>query len=93
MSPVIISRRPIAAITMSARFTCAARSVVREWQIVTVASPPAPGRSRSAAMGRPTIVLRPITTACAPRVSTPLRSSSSRTPIGVHGTNPLRSPL
>ena len=59
----------------------AARSAVREWQIVTVAC----RCSSSSAIGLPTMSLRPMTTACAPAIAISDRSSSSMTPDGVHG--------
>ena len=57
------------------------RSPVREWQIVTVAC----RCSSSSAIGLPTMSLRPMTTARAPAIAMPDRSSSSITPDGVHG--------
>ena len=54
---------------MSARRQTAGRSRVREWATVTVAFPPLAMRRR--AMGLPTIMLRPMTTASLPEVSTP----------------------
>ena len=62
MSAVTMPGRPTAATTMSARRTCAARSAVREWHTVTVAF----ACISSIAIGRPTISLRPITTASLP---------------------------
>ena len=58
----------------------AGRSVVREWQIVTVAC----RCSSSSAIGLPTMSLRPMTTARAPAIVMFERSSSSMTPAGVH---------
>ena len=71
---------------MSAVAATAARSGVFEWQIVTVAS----RCSSSIAIGFPTISLRPITTACAPAIAMPLRTSSSTMPDGVHGISRAR---
>ena len=59
---VTIPGTPTAATITSARDVSAARSRVREWQIVTVAC----RCSRSSAAGLPTMSLRPITTAFAP---------------------------
>ena len=67
---------------VGARASRAARSRVREWQIVTVAC----RCRRSSATGLPTMSLRPITTAFAPSSSTPYSSSSASTPSGVPGT-------
>ena len=61
-SGVIMPGRPMAATTMSARWTTARRSRVLEWQMVTVALACV---SRSA-IGLPTMSLRPSTTAFAP---------------------------
>ena len=55
---------------------------MREWQCVTVAFAP----SSSCAIGLPTRIERPSTTARAPDSSTPASSSSRITPAGVHGT-------
>ncbi len=73
---------PIAATRMSASRVTAARSRVREWQTVTVAS----ACIRRSAMGFPTMSLRPSTTALRPATSIPLRLSISMIPAGVHGT-------
>ena len=83
-SPLTISGRPTAAIKTSARRQTAARSRVREWQTVTVAS----ALTRRLAIGRPTRIERPITTASAPSSSTPDRSRISTTPAGVQGISP-----
>ena len=83
MSAVTISGLPMAAIRMSARRVCAARSLVREWQTVTVQSAPFPGCINRAAIGLPTIVLRPRITASKPAVFTPLSISMTCTPAGV----------
>ena len=64
MLPVMRRGRPAAAIRMSARRVSAARSAVREWQMVMVACSI---MSRSA-MGLPTMLLRPTTTQCLPEV-------------------------
>ena len=64
-----------------------------EVTMVTVASPPRRDWTRSAAIGLPTMLLRPTTTTSAPLVSTPLRSNSSMTPAGVHDTNPSVWPM
>ena len=74
---------PTAATMISAFCRCSFRSAVREWQIVTVAL----RFSSNMATGMPTMLLRPITTAFFPAISTPYRSSSSMHPLGVHGTN------
>ena len=55
---------------------------MREWQWVTVAF----AASSSWAIGLPTRIERPSTTARAPDSSTPASSSSRITPAGVHGT-------
>ncbi|MNK49217.1 hypothetical protein D3C87_680600 [compost metagenome] len=62
MSGVIMWGRPTAATTRSASRTLAARSRVREWQRVTVAS----ALVSSMAMGLPTMTERPTTTASMP---------------------------
>ena len=80
----IIPARPTAATRTSASRHTAARSRVREWQTVTVAC----SRRSSAAIGLPTIWLRPTTTARRPASGMPLRRSSSRIPAGVAGTGP-----
>ncbi len=59
----------------------APRSRVFEWQMVTVA----PALSSSNAMGLPTMVERPMTTACAPSTGTASCSSIFITPHGVQG--------
>ena len=66
---------------MSASRVTAARSRVREWQIVTVAW----RCSRSAATGFPTMSLRPTTTARAPSIEMPAASRRRITPAGVQG--------
>ena len=80
-SPRTYSGLPIAATRMSARRTTSAMFGVRLWQIVTVAS-----RLLSrAATGMPTMLLRPRTTAVAPAIGTPLRSSKTMQPAGCKG--------
>ena len=59
MSAVSRWRRPTAATTMSAICTCRFRSGVALWQTVTVAL----ACSSSNAIGLPTVLLRPMTTA------------------------------
>ena len=81
-SPRIISARPTAATSRSARPTVAARSRVFEWQTVTVASAP----SSSAAIGLPTMFDRPTTTAFAPASGRRASSISFITPKGVQAT-------
>ena len=85
-SPLTIRSRPTAAMRTSARRQTSARSRVREWQIVTVALAP----SRSWAIGLPNRFERPTTTASAPSSCAPASSSSSITPVGVHGRRPSR---
>mmetsp|Transcript_21074 Transcript_21074/g.59237 ORF Transcript_21074/g.59237 Transcript_21074/m.59237 type:complete len:278 (+) Transcript_21074:66-899(+) len=87
-SPLTNFAFPMAATTMSAWRTSATMSFVREWQIVTVASIDC----RIAATGIPTMLERPMTTALFPRISTPLRCSSSMHPAGVQGTASGGSP-
>ena len=82
-SRVTNAARPIAATRMSAPAATPGRSRVREWQMVTVAL----RCSSSMAIGLPTMSLRPITTARAPEISTPSRSSRSMMPEGVHGAS------
>ncbi len=72
---------PTAATRMSAWRVIAARSRVFEWQMVTVA----PALRRSSAMGLPTMVERPTTTACLPSTGIDSCSSIFITPKGVHG--------
>uniref|UniRef100_A0A6B0U3R5 Putative secreted protein n=1 Tax=Ixodes ricinus TaxID=34613 RepID=A0A6B0U3R5_IXORI len=74
---------------MSASRHLAARSLVLEWQVVTVAWL----HSSRADIGEPTILLRPSTTARDPAMVTPERLMSSRQPLGVQGTKkPSSSP-
>ena len=56
---------------------------MRLWQTVTVAC----SRRRRSAIGLPTTLLRPTTTARRPASATPLRRSSSMPPAGVLGTS------
>ncbi len=56
------------------------------WQTVTVAL----ACSSISAIGLPTMLLRPITTACLPRRSAPIASSSFMQPYGVQGLKPGR---
>jgi hypothetical protein len=65
MSAVSTLRLPTAATTMSACRVWWPRSGVALWQMVTVAL----ACSSSIAIGLPTMLLRPITTACLPRGS------------------------
>jgi len=76
MSPVIIFGLPVATTSMSASRVCFARSVVLEVQMVTVAL----CCNSNSAIGLPTILLRPITTACLPSMLTPLFCSSTSEP-------------
>ena len=54
------------------------------WQMVTVAL----AASSSIAIGLPTMLLRPMTTACLPRRSKPIDSSIFMQPYGVQGRKP-----
>src|ERR671922_2228789 len=85
-SPRTSPARPTAATSTSARRHTAARSRVREWQVVTVAL----AASSSAASGLPTRSERPTTTASAPSSATSCLRSSSITPCGVQGRSPGR---
>ena len=76
MSPVMNFGRPTAATRMSARRVWKARSLVREWQMVTVQL----FSSKRSAMGLPTMLLRPTITASAPTRFTPSDSSIFMTP-------------
>ena len=84
IDPVIRPGWPAATTTMSAFARCPARSGVREWQTVTVAS----SRVRRTAAGLPTTFDRPTTTALRPRSSIPDRFSSSTAAWAVVGTKP-----
>mmetsp|Transcript_23899 Transcript_23899/g.56946 ORF Transcript_23899/g.56946 Transcript_23899/m.56946 type:complete len:294 (-) Transcript_23899:58-939(-) len=81
-SRLIMPGCPAAATTMSACRTMSSMPCVRECTMVTVASL----SLRSMAAGRPTMLLRPTTTARLPLISTPQRSSRTMQPMGVHGT-------
>ena len=83
-SPRTISGRPTAATTMSARRTTSARSRVRLWARVTVQF----SASSSCAIGLPTMLERPITTASRPDRSPSRSLRSIRQPSGVQGTSP-----
>ncbi len=71
MSALTKRGRPTAATRMSACRQISARLGVAEWQMVTVAE----ACSSSRAIGLPTMLLRPITTACLPRGLQPIDSS------------------
>jgi hypothetical protein len=89
-SPRTRRGRPTAATSTSASAQSRARSRVREWAMVTVAL----RWRRSSAIGLPTMLLRPMTTARAPSSATPVWSSRRMHPSGVHGTSvgaPARS--
>ena len=75
-SPLTISGCPQAAMTISACWQNLLGSGVREWTTVTVASRCCSNSDN----GIPTMLLRPMTTACLPEIVTPCRSSSSRQP-------------
>ena len=62
MSAVTVLRRPTAATMTSACKVMALRLTVRLWQMVTVAF----CAKSIKAMGLPTMLLRPMTTACLP---------------------------
>ena len=85
------SGRPMAAMMMSAWRVMEPRSRVRLWVTVTVASPPGPLAMSRRAMGLPTIMLRPMTTAWAPAVSMPASMRRRWQPRGVQGTKPVGS--
>jgi len=55
------------------------------WHTVTVASPMDDFCSSNEAIGRPTMLLRPITATCLPQVLMPLRRNSSIIPAGAAG--------
>ena len=84
MSAVINQGTPAAAMTMSAWDTMAGRFRVPVWHRVTVAF--SLRRVSSRPIGRPTVIPRPTTTACAPLIGTSYRRSSSMMPNGVHGS-------
>ena len=83
ISAPITCRRPTAATRMSASSVWRSRSWVREWQIVTVAF----AWSSRCAIGLPTMIDRPTTTARAPSTSISYSSSIRMIPSGVHGTS------
>ena len=83
MSPVSVFGRPAATTTTSASRVKCATSRVPVWQSVTVALVSL--RASNAATGLPTMLLRPITTACAPDKSIPENSISLIMPCGVQG--------
>ena len=66
MSRVMRRALPMAGTMKSASRTTAARSGVREWHTVTVALPKGEAAESSMAMGLPTMLLRPMTTARLP---------------------------
>mmetsp|Transcript_26341 Transcript_26341/g.42225 ORF Transcript_26341/g.42225 Transcript_26341/m.42225 type:complete len:280 (-) Transcript_26341:354-1193(-) len=80
---LIMCAEPAAAMMMSAFLQIPSGSAVRLCTTVTVQSF---FMSMSAA-GMPTMLLRPTTTAFFPASATPLRSSSTTHPLGVHGMN------
>ena len=90
MSPVSVFGRPAATTTMSASRVNFAMSGVPVWHNVTVAFVSL--RASSTATGLPTMLLRPITTACLPLMSIPANSISLMMPWGVHGRK-QRSPM
>ncbi len=81
MSAVTNLGRPMATTRISALRVTDGRSTVRLWATVTVAF----SSMRSFDTGRPTILLRPITTALLPLISTPAALSILMMPFGVHG--------
>ena len=82
-SPRIICGLPTAATSTSASRQTPARSRVRECAIVTVALAP----RRSCAIGRPTMMLRPTTTACAPASFDAGEREEAHAARGVPGTS------
>ena len=76
MSAVSVLRRPTAATTMSASRVWCPRFGVALWQTVTVAF----ACNSSKAIGLPTVLLRPITTACLPLMAWPVLSISFMQP-------------
>ena len=66
MSRVMSLALPMAGIRKSASRVTAPRSGVREWHTVTVALPKGVWAASSMAMGLPTMLLRPTTTAFLP---------------------------
>ena len=75
---------PTAATRISALRVCWARFTVWLWQMVTVQF----ACSSSIAIGLPTMLLRPTTTASLPSRSIPVRRIISIAPLGVHATTP-----
>ncbi len=84
MSARSVLRRPTAATTMSALRVCAARSDVALWHTVTVAL----ACSSIRAIGLPTVLERPITTACLPRTGSLVASINFMQPPGVQALKP-----
>ena len=82
MSAVTNFGRPMATTRISAPRVTSARSRVRLCAIVTVAF----ASSSSFETGSPTMLLRPITTARLPAISTPAVRSILRMPFGVQGS-------
>ena len=82
MSAVTKRGRPIATTRISASRVTDGRSFVLLCAIVTVAF----SSNSSFATGSPTILLRPMTTALFPEISTPADFSILMIPLGVHGT-------
>lgn len=87
-SPRTIFGWPMATTRMSARAQTSLRCSVFEWQTVTVAW----FHLSSSAQGVPTILDRPNTTASFPTMLMPVRLINSRTPFGVQGRRPPKSP-
>ena len=75
---------PSAATTISARRMCAAKSLVAECVIVTVALSRL--RVNNKPSGRPTVNPRPTTTTSAPLIGTLYCSSKATIARGVHGS-------
>ena len=73
----------MATTRMSACRVMAARSGVRLWQSVTVASAPVPRWPSMIASGLPTMSLRPTITTCWPAIGMSFRTRSCCTPPGV----------
>ena len=82
MSEVTNLGRPIATTRISALRVTEGRSAVRLCAMVTVAF----SSRRSLETGRPTILLRPMTTARLPLISTPAALSILMIPFGVQGS-------
>ncbi|MOA13085.1 hypothetical protein D3C78_1331170 [compost metagenome] len=85
-SALIIRGRPTAATTMSALRHSACGFLLRECSTVTVQS----AASSRAAIGLPTMLERPITTACLPDRSPRVSRSRRMQPAGVQGTSTSR---